>query len=132
MLSKLMNYLGWVRKEQYNEQQVRFSAMKMDLWVTQDALREYRGDYVRKLSRDFILPIVSAQRNVKGASVSTWEDYPTMSTMHYLRIPEVLLCCKASDYPRVPDEQGLREVIMDAWAYEFRKILPDLLRGIKS
>lgn len=130
MLSKLMHYLGWVRKEQYNEQQVRFSAMKMDLWVTQDALRESRG-YVRKLSRDFIRPIVSAHRNVKGASVSTREDYPTMYTVHYLRIPEVLLCCNDGDYLRVPDEPGLREVIMDVWAYEFRKMLPDLLRGIK-
>ena len=130
MLSKLMHYLGWVRKEQYDSTRAYLSTLQMDLWVTQDKLRASRS-YVRKLSRDLIRPIVSAQRNVKGASVGTWEEHHTMYTVHYLRIPEVRLCCNDADYMRVPDEPGLREIIMDAWAYEFRKMLPDLLRGIK-
>lgn len=125
-----MYYLGWVRKEQYDSTQCRANALQTDLWVTQDALRESRN-LVRKLSSDFICPIVNAQRSVKGTTVGTWEEHHTMYTVHYLCIPEVRLRCNDTDYMRVPNEQVLREVIMDAWAYEFRKILPDILRGIK-
>lgn len=131
MLDKLLDKLGLARKSEVTRLNSRVDSLvgtQYENGVLRRCIRELRKE-LRTALAPHIAPAVRAH-TAKGEVGAYYTE--AMRTVHHLHLPAVdLRCVEGHWLMRCTDSEELQRMVMEAWADEFQRALPDIMGNLK-
>lgn len=132
IISKLFGRFGWVRMERLYSERACDTTKLYEAYDREQMLRRCLQELRAEL-RNAVRPTASLlTKSLRSSTVQSLEDYTKMHRVYRLRVPEYTLVCDDNNwFVKFGDSNELKMALVDVWCEEFRRIVPELLKGIR-
>lgn len=131
IISKLFGRFGWVRMERLYSERACYNTKLYEAYDREQMLRRCLQELRAEL-RNAVRPTASLlTKSLHRSTVQSLEDYTKVHRVCRLRVPEYTLVCDDNLFVKFGDSYELRMALVDVWCEEFRRIVPELLKGIR-